>query len=82
MLPIGEKRIVTDEGAWLEFEEPIDLASPIAYSTINTQIERGNFSDGMARCGQEGFNIRRVKNQDLETVKRLSPPVSGSWEKY
>lgn len=80
VLPIAEKRIVDGEGAWLEFTEPIELASPIAYSTINTQIEEGNFSDGMERCGQEGFNFRRVREQDLQTVKRLSVPVGQSWD--
>lgn len=80
VLPITEKRIVENEGAWLEFDEPIELASPIAYAAINTQIERGNFSDGLERCGQEGFNFRPVREGDLETVKRLSPPVSGTWD--
>ena len=71
VLPIAEKRIVTGEGAWLEFDETVKLASPIEYATIETQIECGNFSEGMERCGQEGFNFRRVEETDLETAKRL-----------
>lgn len=80
LLPIVEKRIVPDEGAWLEFDQPLELASPIAYSTIETHIECGNFSDGMERCGQEGFNIQQVRERDLETVRDLSSPLTGSWD--
>jgi hypothetical protein len=80
VLPIAEKRIVPDEGAWLEFEETIALASPITYATLTTQREHQNFSEGMERCGQEGFNFRRVREKDLDRVEDLSPPASGSWE--
>ena len=34
----------------------------------------------MGRCGQEGFNIRRVDDRDLQTVRRLAIPVSGTWD--
>lgn len=80
VLPIADKRIADGEGAWLEFADPIELASPIAYSTIQTQLDRGNFSDGMADCGREGFNFRRVEQGDLETVQPLSSPMTGTWE--
>lgn len=69
------------EGARLEFGDVIELDSLIAYSTILTQLDRGNFSDGMADCGREGFNFRRVELNDLETIQYLFPPITGTWDK-
>lgn len=77
---VDEKRIVAGEGAWLEFAEMIELASPIAYVTLQRQLERGGFSEGMGRLGQEGFNFRQVRSMDLGTVMDLSPPSTGTWD--
>ncbi|WP_435180418.1 hypothetical protein [Halorussus sp. AFM4] len=79
-LPIAEKRIVDGEGAWLEFDKTIELEPTIDYPTIQSKIDDGEFSDGMGRCGQEGFNFRRVEDDDLQTVQRLTTPTSGVWD--
>lgn len=81
LLRITEKRIVEGEGAWLEFERPIELDSPIAYSTIQSQLEQGDFSKGMEQCGREGFNFRRVRNSDLQKVRQLSELDSAEWDR-
>lgn len=74
------KRIVDGEGAWLKFVDTIELTPAIDYVTIQTKVKTGEFSDGMGRCGQERFNIRRVDDRDIQTVRRLADPVSGTWD--
>jgi hypothetical protein len=69
ILTIGEKRIVPDEGAWLEFSDVEEISPAIEYSRIQTLIDQGAFSEGMEECGREGFNIRPVDQQDLRTVR-------------
>lgn len=76
---VADKTIINGGGAWLCFDVPIELEPPISHSTIQREVESGGFSEGMARCGQEGFNIRPVREADLETVKQLAQPRSGSW---
>ncbi len=80
VLPIAEKRIVDREGAWLEFATTVELATTIDYATIQSLIDDGEFSDGMSRCGQEGFNFRRIEDGDFQTVQRLTTPASGGWD--
>lgn len=80
VLPIAEKRFVDGAGAWLEFASTVELTPAISYATIQNNVDTGQFSDGMARCGQEGFNIRQVEDRDLQTVRRLAEPISNSWD--
>lgn len=80
VLPIAEKRIVDGEGAWLKFAKTVELAPTIDYATIQSKINNGEFSDGMGRCGQEGFNFRRIEDSDLQTVQRLTIPDSEVWD--
>lgn len=72
VLTIDEKRIVPEEGAWLEFSEIKEITPAIEYSRIQSLINQGEFSEGMGECGREGFNIRPVEEQDLATVKEIS----------
>lgn len=78
--PIAAKRLVEGEGAWLEFEEPVELAAPVEYATIQDGVERGAFSVGMGRAGSQGFTFRQVTFMDLELVRTHSQPRTGTWE--
>lgn len=71
LLRVEEKQIDSD-GARLFFDKVVELQSKIAYQDIRQELEEGNFSERMGYCGQEGFNITRVTERDLETVLSLT----------
>lgn len=80
VLKIRDKRIITGEGAWLDFSDVIELEPTLSYARIQDLVERGKLSERMADCGREGFNIRRLKSADLDTVRALTSPKSTGWE--
>lgn len=71
VLRIEEKEI-DGKGARLFFDKVHELQPKIPYQDIQEHIKTGKFSERMRYCGQEGFNITRVTNKDLETVRGLT----------
>ncbi|MDR5672327.1 hypothetical protein RH858_04065 [Halalkaliarchaeum sp. AArc-GB] len=71
VLRIEEKQI-DEVGARLDFDRVIELDQKIPYAEIHDRVDSGEFSERMAYCGQEGFNITHVTAGDLETVLELT----------
>lgn len=74
ILPIKSKQI-DSEGALLQFDTPIEIEPKINYQDIQRLVDRGEFSERMGYCGQQGFNFTQVEDSDLETVEALTTQV-------
>ena len=74
VLPINEKQI-DSEGALLKFEEAIEIEPKISYQEIKRLVDRGEFSEAMGYCGQQGFNFTEVANSDLDRIQELTEPI-------
>jgi hypothetical protein len=71
LLRVDEKEI-DEVGARLFFDEIIERHPKISYQEIQHQLDAGGFSERMRYCGQQGFSITRVEQQDLDTVCSLT----------
>ncbi len=61
-----------DEKAEMHFEDIKELSSGVSLKTIQKEVKSGELSEGMKRCGQQGFNIGEVEESDLERILELS----------
>jgi hypothetical protein len=64
----------------LKFEKEIN---PLTYRQIRKYVEEGILSKEMKRCGQMGFNIKQLSEEDFEKILQISketPPVSREEE--
>ncbi len=66
------KEVPGDEKAEMHFEEIKELPSGVSHKTIKEKVKSGELSEGMKRCGQQGFNIGEVEESDLERILEWS----------
>ena len=66
------KKSSCDEKAEMYFKDIKELPSGVSYGTIQKEVKSGELSEGMKRCGQQGFNISEVEESDLERILELS----------
>jgi len=61
-----------DEKAVLILGEKIELRQKMTRDEILGRVESGELSEGMGRCGTQGFNIGPIAESDLEVVRKWS----------
>lgn len=74
LLPIQSKQI-DPEGALLEFDQAIEIEPKINYQNIQRLVDKGEFSEKMSYCGQQGFNFTQVATSDLDKINELTSQV-------
>ncbi len=74
------KEVPSDEKAEMHFEEIKELPSGVSLKTIKEKVKSGELSEGMKRCGQQGFNIGEVEESDLERILEWSGSTSNIYE--